>query len=353
MTSTIKPAEKLTRSGLAVGDPASPTRRFAGPVAYVALFGAFMLAFSLMVWIRWIASDQFRPVPTGGDHISTARLYLLYGLQAGGFILAAFFIGRFLIRPWRRERRLTTDGCILLALPFAWFWDPFFNYSQNWLSYNAHLLNLGSWSGFVPGWISPHQDRMSEPLVVGAGYIFWVFGAMLVGSAVLRAVKRRWPNLSLPGLLLIGLVACMGIDLVLEWSSVFVGWYALPGATHAFLGGSRYQLPVMEFLCGGVQTFGWVCLRYFRDDRGRTLVEGGADRLGLSTRATMLTRWLAVSGALAAAALLFNIPIQWQALHSGRWPSGMPSYLTGTCPQYKVNPQSCGGPGLPIPRADR
>ena len=331
--------------------PLATAPRAIAPVVVAGGFGAIMLAFSLVVWGRWVASDQFRPIDAGPDKIATVRLWLLYGLQAAGFALAVFFLWWFLYRPWRRERRLTTDGIILLALPFAWFWDPFFNYSQNWLSYNAHLLNLGSWTSFVPGWISPHQDRMSEPLIVGAGYIFWVFGAMLAGCWAMRKIRQRWPAMGLLRFLGLALMCCWLIDLTLEWGSVFVGWYALPGGTVALLGGSRYQLPLLEVLCGGVQTLGWVSLRYFRDDRGYTLVERGVEGLKATGKKRTFARWLAFSGGLAAAGLLFNIPIQWQALHSGRWPTGLPSYLTTTCPGYKSNPATCGGPGIPIPRS--
>jgi Spirocyclase AveC-like len=349
MTTTIDrpvgPKRGETNAAPAVVPRPTPT------VVLTAGFGAVMLIFSLVVWGRWVASDRFRPIAVGPDKIATFRLWLLYGLQAAGFALAAFFLWRYLYRPWRRGGRLTTDGVILLALPLAWFWDPFFNYSQNWLSYNAHLLNLGSWTGFVPGWVSPHQDRMSEPLVVGAGYIFWVFGAMLIGCWALKKLRNRWPAMSLLPFLGLALLCCCAIDLVLEWSSVLVGWYALPGGSFALLGGSRYQLPLLEVLFGGVQTLGWVSLRYFRDAQGYTLVERGVDRLNVTGRVRTTLRWLAFSGGLAAVALLFNIPVQWQGLHSGRWPKGLPSYLTTTCPAYKANPAACGGPGIPIPRA--
>src|SRR5258708_24877450 len=128
------------------------------PVVLMAGLGAVLLAFSLYVWGRWVFSHDFRPVPTGPDPISNASLYVLRALEVTGLLLSGWMVWRFLITPWRRSGRLTPDGLLLLVLPLIWFWDPFFNYTQSWFTYNAHLLNLGSWTEFVPGWLSPHQD---------------------------------------------------------------------------------------------------------------------------------------------------------------------------------------------------
>jgi hypothetical protein len=98
--------------------------------------------------------------------------------------------------------------------------------------------------------------------------------------------------------------------------------------------------------------FAWVCLRYFKDDKGMTLAERGVDRLRVSARQALVLRWLALTGALALTGLIYNLGIQYQALHSGAWPKGMPSYLTQNCPGYQTDPASCGGPGRAIPRND-
>ena len=58
------------------------------------------------------------------------------------------------------------------------------------------------------------------------------------------------------------------------------GLYTYPGAIRAvsFNAGTYYQWPVYEGLMwGGVQT-ALCCLRFFTDDRGRTIAERGLDR---------------------------------------------------------------------------
>ena len=319
------------------------------PVVVMAVFGAVTIVFSLAVWARWLFSGELTPIDTGPDPIPTSELYTLYVLQAGGFILLAGILVKFLIVPWLRERRISNDGLLLLAMPVGWFVDPFFNYTQHWLTYNAHLLNLGSWGRFVPGWVSPHQERFPEPLLVGGSYLFWIFGCMLIGCAVFKALRARYPSMSTATFFGIAFVFCCTLDLALEFGAMRLGWFAEPGASLAIFSG-RYKMSMIEILFAGIQMVAWICLRYYRDDHGYTIAERGVDSLRLSPRSRTVVRWLALTGALSVLNLMYNIPIQTQGLHSDRWPKGLPSYLTYTCPEYKTNPDSCGGPGLPIAR---
>src|SRR5258705_4272755 len=109
----------------------------------------------------------------------------------------------------------------------------------------------------------------------------------------------RWPAMNLTTFIPLGILACVLIDLVIEWSAVLLGWYALPGGWRAvsIMAGTRWQLPLTEVLIGGVQTFVWASLRYFRDDRGHTLAEPGIDTLELSPRKKMSVRYLPLCGA--------------------------------------------------------
>lgn len=353
-TTTIRPVSPVpvdtpeeTRPGRTGGDSA--------PVVLMAGLGAVLLAFSLSVWGRWIVSSEFRPVPAGPDPIPTANLLVLRGLEVFGLGLTCWMLWHFLISPWRRTRRLTPDGLLLLVLPLIWFWDPFENYTQTWFAYNAHLLNLGSWTGFVPGWISPHQDRFPEPLVVGLGYIFWVFGCMLVGCWMFGRIRSRWPNMSLARFLVVGALCCIALDTLLEFNGLVIGWFAYPGGTGGPLtlfDGTRWKFPLLSPLFGGLETFAWVSLRYFRDAQGLTLAERGVNALRVTGARALGVRFLAIYGAMVLTTAVFNIGSQWQGTHSGAWPTSMPSYLSTTCPELRTHPAACGGPGIPIVRSD-
>ena len=93
--------------------------------------------------------------------------------------VAVFFVWRFVIQPWRRDRTLGLDGMLILSAFLLWFWDPAaVNYLNNTFAYNSHFVNLGSWANFIPGWHAPNQNLLPEPLLlVGGGYIWWAFGS--------------------------------------------------------------------------------------------------------------------------------------------------------------------------------
>jgi Spirocyclase AveC-like len=353
-STTIRP---VTPAAADIPDrtPAATGSGDSTPVVLMAGLGAVLLAFSLAVWGRWIVSSEFRPVPAGPDPIPTASLVILRGLEVGGLLLTAWMVWHFLIAPWRRTGRLTPDGLLLLVLPLIWFWDPFENYTQTWFAYNAHLLNLGAWTDFVPGWLGPHQDRFPEPLVVGIGYIFWVFGCMLAGCWIFGRIRARWPRMSLARFLVVGALVCIALDTVLEFNGLLIGWFAYPGGTGGPLtlfDGTRWKFPLLSPLSGGLETFAWVSLRYFRDARGLTLVERGVDSLRVGGRARLALRFLALYAGMVLTTAIFSIGGQWQATHSGSWPASMPSYLSTTCPELKTDPRACGGPGIPIVRSD-
>jgi hypothetical protein len=88
-------------------------------------------------------------------------------------------------------------------------------------------------------------------------------------------------------------------------------------------------------------------LRYFRDDRGRSVVERGVDAMVASTRKKNLLRVLAVTGFINVVFVTFyNLPIQFFNLHVDTMPTH-PTYLrSGLCGEG--TPYSCPGPEVPI-----
>ena len=86
-----------------------------------------------------------------------------------------FAVWHFWIKPWRRERKITLDGMLMLALGLMVFQDPLLNYFNTWCTYNTWLFNMGAWTSHVPGWSAPEEPgrMVSEPLInnfIGYGY---------------------------------------------------------------------------------------------------------------------------------------------------------------------------------------
>jgi Spirocyclase AveC-like len=335
------------KSGAALAGAATTT------LMLMAWTGAAFIAITIWIWLRWITSTQFRPVDPGPDPIPRYEYLMLVGLQIAGALLTVWLVWYYVIKPRLRTGKFSSDAIIVLVLPLMCFQDPFFNYSQNWFTYNAYLLNMGAWTGdIVPGWLGAHGDRFAEPFVVGYGYLFWIFSVMLFGSWCFDKFRQIWPSISRARFLLLCLLFCTLLDFAIEYACVRVGWYAMPGAWQAVSlhAGTRYQISGIEVLMVGFQTTWWVAFRYFKDDRGYTIAEKGIDSLKLSPLKHFWLRYFAVAGALGLIGLIYTIPIQWQAQHTDVWPPGIPSYFTTVCPEYKFDRKLCGGPGVPMHR---
>ena len=255
------------------------------PVQIWAFVGGAILVLQLYVWIRWITGPYFERVPAGP---SDPPLFMKVPLMANAIVLwvgLPFALWWFIVRPWLRERRITLDGMLLVALGLMFFQDPLLNYFNTWCTYNTWLFNRGSWSSHIPGWVSPEEPgrQVAEPLLTNApGYAYGVLLITIVGCWVMRKVKARWPNIS--NLRLIGVTYAFTfvLDFVMEACLLLpTGLFTYPGAIQSvsFNAGHYYQWPVYEGLMwGGVQA-GLCCLRYFTDDRGRTVVERGLDHV--------------------------------------------------------------------------
>ena len=93
------------------------------------------------------------------------------------------------------------------------------------------------------------------------------------------------------------------------------------------------------------------CLRYFTDDRGRTVVERGLDHVRGGAVKQQFVRFLAIFAAVSGCFFFFyNVPAQWIAMHSDPWPEDhlKRSYFNGgICGDGTDVP--CPDPTLPIP----
>ena len=86
------------------------------PIHIWATVGGAILAFQLYVWIRWITGPNFERVPPGPSDPPTFMKVILVTWTAVIFVGLPVAIYYFIIRPWRRERRITLDGMLLVSL---------------------------------------------------------------------------------------------------------------------------------------------------------------------------------------------------------------------------------------------
>jgi hypothetical protein len=337
-----------------LGTQPEPTAK---PVRAWAIAGGAILAFQLYVWIRWLTGPYFERVPAGPSDPPTLMKAVLLTWTAVIVLGLPVGIYYFIVRPWRRERRITLDGMLLVACGLLFFQDPLLNYLNTWSTYNSWMFNRGSWVQHIPGWVSYGEPgrMMAEPLLMNApGYSYGVLLCTILGCWVMRRAKSRWPNISNAGLIGVLIVWTFFFDLVMEGLFLMpMGLYIYPGAIRSLSinAGTYYQWPVYEGLMwGGVQA-GLCALRYFTDDRGRTFVERGLERIQGGFVKQQLTRFLAIFAACSMFFFVFyNIPAQWFAMHQDPWPADIVKrsyFLMGICGDG--TDRLCPDPALPVP----
>jgi hypothetical protein len=118
--------------------------------------------------------------------------------------------------------------------------------------------------------------------------------------------------------------------------------------------GHYYQFPIYETLLLSLPMTAVTCLRYFKNDRGQTLVERGLHDVGGSGLKRTAIRFLALVAATNVIFLgLYNIPMQWFAMRTTAPVQDIVdrSYLlNGICGPGTT--YACPGKDIPIPRPE-
>jgi hypothetical protein len=325
------------------------------PVKYWAGLGAIVVVLQAYLYISWIRSSDFAPVPKGPDKVPGWMATEIHVAQIVSPILLLLCVYFLLIRPWVRSRRLSLDGMFIIGFLSLYWQDLLVNYIQPISFYNTEFFNRGSWYAEVPGWVAPHGGRMLEPLLLaGPFYVYGCFGITLAGCYVMRKTKARWPNMGKLGLMSIAFAFFCLVDFVLEPLIVLrLGWWAYTGAIKEFtiFHGEYYQFPLYGMVLFGATLTAWASLRFYKNDKGQTFVERGIDDIQVGTRAKTGIRLLAVIGVLNAMWMIYMIPIQPFAMNQDAVPKVFENraYLTnGWC--GPSSGYACPGPAVPIPR---
>jgi hypothetical protein len=313
-----------------------------------AVFGGACTVLAASVYVRWFTSGHAQRVNSGPDEITGATEVWMWIFQIGSPILGALAIAH-AVRSSRRIGRLSFDAMLVLAGAIAWWHDPLINWLRPSVFYNAEMVNLGSWSEQIPGWIGRNARFHVEPiLMIGAVYLWLGLAFAVLASAAMRRAKRRWPHLGRGSLVGVAWLAVFSIELPLEVLVVRVELVAYPAAVHplSLWAGTPHQLPLYGMVLWSAVLASGGALRYFRDERGWSPVEHGADRLRVSARIRTAIRLLAVIGAVHAAALTYDLAMNIAGLYAGgvdEWPSYLRTQHCGP-----DTPSECPGPDVPI-----
>jgi hypothetical protein len=316
----------------------APAFRQVIAVKWWAGLGAAVILAQAAILIAWVSSKWFHHVSSGPTSVPE---YMKIGMIAWQVILPVSgltLLYLFVIRPWRRERRLTTYGLLVVAFSTLWFQDPLSAYGGEWFTYNAWQVNMGSWVHVIPGWLSPGtpSHQIAYPLLVVPGaYIAIFLLVSFLGSRLMARVKSWRPGTGRLALVAICFVAMALFDVVFE-GLVFMplGAWEYPGGHWALFPTTFHKYPLNEALTTGMLFTSFASVKYFVDDRGLSLAERGADRLRTTPGRAWATRALAMTGLVSLLMLLtYNVPNFVVGLHSTNWPKSIQqrSYLTYTC----------------------
>jgi hypothetical protein len=323
-------------------------------VVWWAWAGAAFVVLQMYIQLGWIFSKDFRHIGTGATPVPT---YMKVSSWGNGIFWFAFMLAVvywFVVRPWRRDRRLGLDSLIVLAFYWTWWQDPLFDYVTHAWNYSSVNLNMGGWAGHIPGWISPNGGNIPEPLLWVLPFYVGLGSCAAIGfSAMMRRWRARNPTVRTSTMLLTVYACCFVFDLALEFFWVRTGLYTYAGTAHGWnlFAGRWYQFPIYEPIAVGFLGMGWACCRYFVNDRGETLAERGLDRVKASGKQKTLIRFLALVGVLNVSFFFsYSLLVQVWNIHGGAWPKAAQerSYLTnGLC--GAGTGYSCAGSSAAIP----
>ena len=349
-TKIVKPAPDGQEFAIAAPRRVKPVKWWAG-------IGAGFLAVQLYVFARWIASGPQR-TPVGATEPPDWMKLALRSWEVGGVIATVGCLYWFVLRPLRRDKRMSFDGMLVLCMGLAYWQDPtpnYFNYGA--FTYNSYLINFGSWAEFVPGWLAHNTGHSyAEPIIWnGPTYVYTLIVAILAANLLMRRLRARWPNLGNVGLVAAAYGFIALFDFLTELVMTRVGAYTYSGAIKevTVFHGHYYQFPIYESVLWGGGWAALACLRYFRNDKGHTVAERGIDEVRATTRQKNGLRFLALVGVTQVIFMSYNIAFSWFALHGDSWPEDVQqrSYFTQRVagPGTEYAPP---GPDVPTPRGD-
>jgi Spirocyclase AveC-like len=288
-------------------------------VASWAIFGVIWVAISLNALIQWVMSDNFGPAPIlPGDTLPPAKLIGLRILEVVSTLVVLQCLWQHGLKPWMAERRMTLEGMLLVGGIVGFTADAMLNLHHFLFAFNAHSVNLGVWTAFLP-FYTGGPAHYAESLLWGFPmYVYFGITASLAGCAVIRFLRKQSPDITnARAFFLTYIIFCVG-DFILENTIIrttdaymFIETY---GPLTVFAG-TDHQFPLYESFCAAAVSLAFTMLRQsaLDDPNGVSFVERGA--MSLPHIWQIPIRLLAVVGATGVFFIcLYHIPFNWLSI---------------------------------------
>ena len=342
---SVTPAEVRNTLGHRDSDTAA--------VRFWIAWGGAWLALMCYCWGRWIFGPHFVQNTVGRELAPSWYVNLVHGVEIFAVVVTILIIWKFILSPKLRTGQISFDGLFFLGCWLLFFQEPWINWVSLQFLYSTVFINFGSWCGYIPGWSSPNPEKMPVAIVAwGSAYLWLVAIPAYCGSRFMSWLKARTPSIGLWQMVGTTYLVFVIFDLTLESfilrTELFNYGSTIPEFT--LFAGEKHQFPLYEVLSWCATYTGLACLHHFRDDKGRSFVERGIDKLNIRGRAQTFTRFLTILGACQLIMLVtYNIPYSIYGLHAGPLLPVYEEYRTaGVCGPN--TDYACPDPNLPIAR---
>jgi hypothetical protein len=314
--------------------PAEPTLAPArtGGVTVWAAIAVVWLVIAVQAVVRWVFSDDFGPAPLiGRDPMPLWNLVSLRIFEGLSISLLIGLIWFCVVAPWRRTGTLSLDGKLVLGGMAAFVADGFLNSYTYLFAWNAHNVNLGVWTAYLPFHNPAASSRYAESMLWGPPmYVYFCAGVAIPGCVAYRSMRSRWPGLSNVSLLSIIFVGDFVFDFVVENAAIRLthGYsFAQTYGPLTICAGSQFQFPLYEsFLVATLGLFyTWMRLQAMQSADGLSPVERGFGRWRSGLQPGVRT--LAAIGFCSwATILIYHLPFNWLGI-VGSSNAALPTYM--------------------------
>jgi hypothetical protein len=337
---------------------AAATPKKTRAISWWAALGAGFLAFAAYLIIVWLAAGEAHRVTTGDTPLPGAMKVALWIQQWGLFAGMLALIWFKALKPRLRTGSFTFDGLMVLTFALMWWSDPLYNYFTPGFNYNAYFVNLGSWVGHVPGWMSPNPTQIPQPLLWLPGvYTCAFFLMVIIVNWIFRATRKRYPSMSIVSMCAVAFVPMMVVGTLWEALFMVMGSHQYGSSIHEVTlnAGHYYAFPVYQGITASLLYTTWGAMRFFKDETGYSFAERGIERLDVSAPVKGWMRFFAVSGAITAIFFAFyHLPNALIALRGDAWPQDVQDrsyFVNGVC--GKGTDVACPDPHDPFPRGNQ
>ncbi len=319
-----RPPQDVSRTPVTAAGPVPGTTSRWCLTHYLALAGTLLLLLQAWVLGAWLADGprqitEFRVDGSLGDIAAMVAQVAIVLFSVGMCV--------HLVRTCRRERRLTFDAKLAIAMLLTAWLDPLPNLVQPVWFLSSEFVNVNSWGSHYPFQVNPVAGDLPWPVIfLVALYAFGGLAVPMALNALTRAIGRRWPSLSRAQLVAITYAVIFMLCPLFEAPLIGFDIWGLAGSPAdgridigSSMSFSWFQSPMVAFMVGTI-----AAVRFLRDGDGRTVVERGLDRHAPRQRAA-----LSLLALVGLCNLVWIIGCGYQVLlglNSGTYPDA-PSYL--------------------------